>query len=74
MWGITIFGLVVIVIVVAIIFAIGAARLRGSSPGEIRDRTEREMGVPETTARETTARETTVGVEDSPLNRPKTGA
>lgn len=69
MWGITIFGLVVIVIVVAIIFAIGAARLRGSSPGEMRDRTEREMGVPETTARETT-----VGVEDSPLNRPKTGA
>ena len=65
MWGITIFGLIVVLIVIAIVAAIGSYRMsRHSSPGEMRAETERELGV----------RETTVGEEDSPLNRPKTGA
>jgi hypothetical protein len=64
MWGITIFGLVVVIVAIGIIWAIGAARLKNSTPSDVREDTERELGV----------RETTVGVEDSPLNRPKTGA
>ncbi|HEY1976332.1 MAG TPA: hypothetical protein VGG89_07305 [Candidatus Baltobacteraceae bacterium] len=65
MWGITIFGLVVVIVAIVVIAAIGAARLgRRSSPSAIRDETERELGV----------RETTLGEEESPLKRPKTGA
>jgi type II secretory pathway pseudopilin PulG len=65
MLGITIFGLIVVLIVIAIIAAIGSFRMaRRSSPSDIRADTERELGV----------RETTVGDEESPLNRPKTGA
>lgn len=65
MWGITIFGLVVVIIAVGVIWAIGAAKLgRRSEPSEIRAETERELGV----------RETTLGEEESPFNRPKTGA
>jgi hypothetical protein len=65
MWGITIFGLVVVIIAVVVIWAVGARKLSGrSEPSEIRTQTERELGV----------RETTIGEEESPLNRPKTGA
>ncbi|HZY99743.1 MAG TPA: hypothetical protein VFE36_09230 [Candidatus Baltobacteraceae bacterium] len=65
MWGITIFGLVVVLIVIVVIAAIASFRMaRHSSPSDIRAETERELGV----------RETTVGDEESPLNRPKTGA
>ncbi len=65
MWGITIFGLIVVVIAVVVIWAVGAAKLgRRAEPSEIRRDTERELGV----------RETTIGEEESPLNRPRTGA
>ena len=65
MWGITIFGLIVVIIAVGVIWAVGSAKLgRRSEPNQIRKDTERELGV----------RETTVGEEESPLNRPKTGA
>jgi hypothetical protein len=65
MWGITIFGLVIAIIVVGIIWAIAAARsARHGEPAQIREQTERELGV----------RETTMGEEESPLNRPRTGA
>lgn len=65
MWGITIFGLIVVIIAIVVIWAIGASKLgHRSEPSQIRTDTERELGV----------RETTVGEEESPLNRPKTGA
>lgn len=65
MWGITIFGLIVVIVAVGVIWAVGARKLAGrSQPSEIRTDTERELGV----------RETTVGEEESPLNRPRTGA
>ena len=65
MWGITIFGLVVVIVAIGVIWAIAAGRFaRRSEPSEIRAQTERELGV----------RETTVGEEESPLNRPRRGA
>lgn len=65
MWGITIFGLIVVIVAIVVIGAVGSGVLaRRSRPSDIRERTERELGV----------RETTIGEEESPLKRPRTSA
>lgn len=65
MRGITIFGLIVVIVAVGVVWAIGAAKLgRRSEPRDIRTQTERELDI----------RETTFGEEESPFSHPKTGA
>ena len=50
MWGITIFGLIVVVVILAVVWAVAAALGGGhASPEAMREDTERQLGVRETT-------------------------